>query len=76
MIVLDLKRVGSEKGINWPVLGKILDKVDIQIMTGGGIRNLSDIVGLKKRGVYGVLIATALHNGSITKNDIKRIQKG
>jgi len=72
IIVLDLIRVGSEEGINFSILDKILDAVEIQIINGGGVRNLADIIELKKRGVYAVLIATALHNGSITKKDIKK----
>jgi phosphoribosylformimino-5-aminoimidazole carboxamide ribotide isomerase len=76
MIVLDLTRVGSEAGINWPILDKILDVVNMQIIAGGGVRDFSDIIELKEKGIYAVLIATALHNGSITKEDIKTIQKG
>lgn len=48
MIVLDLRRVGSEAGINWPSLNKILSTVKMKIIVGGGIRNLSDINELKK----------------------------
>jgi phosphoribosylformimino-5-aminoimidazole carboxamide ribotide isomerase len=74
MIVLDLTRVGSEEGVNWSILSKILEKTDMQIITGGGIRNLDDIIELKKRGIHAILIATALHKGDFTKEDMKRIQ--
>jgi len=75
MIVLDLAKVGSEEGTNWPVLDKILNAVDMEIIAGGGLRNVADLSELKKRRVHSALIATALHNGSIKKEDIERIQK-
>jgi len=75
MIVLDLSKIGSEEGTNWSVLNKILETVGMEIIAGGGLRNFADLMELKKKGVYAALIATALHNGNIRKEDIKKIQR-
>jgi phosphoribosylformimino-5-aminoimidazole carboxamide ribotide isomerase len=73
IIVLDLGRVGSMQGINFDVLLPILKKTDLEIITGGGIRNFNDIIELQKYPIKGVLVATALHNGNITKEDLKKL---
>ena len=69
-IVLDLSKVGSEKGPNITIAKEIVDNVDISVITGGGIRCIDDIYYLEENGFTGVLIATALHNGNITRNDL------
>jgi uncharacterized protein related to proFAR isomerase len=52
------------------VLQSILQNTSIPIITGGGARNIQDLKILKEAGVAGVLIATALHNGSITQHEL------
>jgi len=74
IIILDLARVGSKQGINWPLLNEIANKTNVKVIIGGGVRNLNDIVKLDKKGIYGVLIATVIHDGSIKKEDIKIFQ--
>ena len=69
-IVLDLSKVGSEKGPNITIAKEIVDNVDISVITGGGIRCIDDIHYLEENGFAGVLIATALHNGSIIQSDL------
>jgi phosphoribosylformimino-5-aminoimidazole carboxamide ribotide isomerase len=69
-IILELTKVGSESGVMTGALQNILQNSSIQIITGGGARNIQDLKILKEAGVAGVLIATALHNGSITQHDL------
>ncbi|MFX1519602.1 MAG: HisA/HisF-related TIM barrel protein [Promethearchaeota archaeon] len=69
-IVLDLSKVGSEKGPNITIAKEIVDNVDISVITGGGIRRIDDIHYLEENGFAGVLIATALHNGNISQSDL------
>jgi phosphoribosylformimino-5-aminoimidazole carboxamide ribotide isomerase len=71
-ILLDLARVGSEEGVDVTFLKKVLESVEIEIFVGGGIRDINDIVNLKELGVFGVLLATSLHSGKITMNDLGR----
>jgi phosphoribosylformimino-5-aminoimidazole carboxamide ribotide isomerase len=70
-ILLDLARVGSQEGVDVAFLKKALEGVDLEVFVGGGIRDIDDLLKLKELGVFGVLLATALHSGKIKAEDIK-----
>jgi phosphoribosylformimino-5-aminoimidazole carboxamide ribotide isomerase len=72
VIVLDLLRVGSGEGVNIDLLKRIINEVGIDVYVGGGVRDLQDLLDLKRLGVKGALVATALHSGKITVEDLKR----
>ncbi len=72
VIVLDLERVGSAKGVNLDFLKKAM-AVGVDIVVGGGVGGICDIVKLKNIGISGALVSTALHNGKITIKDLKRL---
>jgi HisA/HisF family protein len=72
VIVLDLNRVGSREGVNTAFLKKVISKTGLDVYAGGGVRNISDLVELNALGVSGVLVATALHTGKISVEDLKR----
>lgn len=66
IIVLDLARVGSGEGVNMPFLRKVLSTITAEVFVGGGVRDVNDLLELKDLGVFGVLVATALHSGEIS----------
>jgi phosphoribosylformimino-5-aminoimidazole carboxamide ribotide isomerase len=66
VIVLDLSRVGSSEGVNIDFLKNVIAEVGVDVYVGGGVRDINDLVELKKLGVSGALIATALHTGKIS----------
>lgn len=66
VIVLDLARVGSAEGVNTSFLKQAIARLELEIYVGGGVRNLDDLAALKNLGVSGVLLATALHSGKIS----------
>jgi phosphoribosylformimino-5-aminoimidazole carboxamide ribotide isomerase len=70
VIVLDLLRVGSGEGVNVEFLRQAL-KVGVDIVVGGGVRDLADLIELKQLGVSGALVASALHSGKIKIADLK-----
>lgn len=72
MIVLDLAAVGVSGGVSTlDLCGAIRTRrTDIEFITGGGVRNVDDLRTIQRAGVQGVLIASALHNGSITPKDL------
>ncbi len=72
VIVLDLARVGSGEGINMNFLKEVIAEVGVDVYVGGGVRNINDLVELRQMGVSGVLIATALHTGKITVEQLKQ----
>jgi len=71
VIVLDLARVGSGEGVDVPFLKRVLEELELEVFVGGGVRNLADLIELKSLGISGVLLATALHSGSITADALK-----
>jgi phosphoribosylformimino-5-aminoimidazole carboxamide ribotide isomerase len=76
LIVLDLARVGVAQGPSTAALCRDLLArwPQLEITTGGGIRNLDDLRHLQTAGVHGVLLASALHDGSLTADDLKSVR--
>jgi len=70
-IVLELTRVGSESGVDKRLAQLIVNSIKIPVIIGGGVRNVADLTELQEIGVDGVLLATSLHTGSITPNDLR-----
>ncbi|MHA1231670.1 MAG: HisA/HisF-related TIM barrel protein [Candidatus Helarchaeota archaeon] len=71
-IILDLYRVGSKMGGISDSVYQILKNTSSKIITGGGIKSIDDLIKIKNIGLDGILIATALHKGSITPAHIKK----
>jgi phosphoribosylformimino-5-aminoimidazole carboxamide ribotide isomerase len=72
MIVLDLLRVGSGGGVNVDFLKKVIADVGVDVYVGGGVRDINDLVELRNIGVSGALVATALHTGKISIDQLKQ----
>jgi len=72
MIVLDLLRVGSGEGVNVDFLKKVIAEGGIDVYVGGGVRDINDLVELKNLGVAGALVATGLHTGKISIDQLKK----
>jgi phosphoribosylformimino-5-aminoimidazole carboxamide ribotide isomerase len=72
VIVLDLQKVGSGEGVNTHFLKDVLRNVKAEVFVGGGVRDIKDLLELKELGVFGVLVATALHSGKITPENLKQ----
>lgn len=75
IIVMSLSKVGSQSG---PDLAKLksLKKLSphTTIYAAGGIRNLSDLISLKSENINGALIASAIHDGSLSQADLIKAQ--
>lgn len=72
VIILDLAKVGSNEGVNIAFLKKAMRNIKARVFVGGGVRDVKDLVELKRLGVYGVLVATALHSGQISPANLKQ----
>lgn len=73
IILLDLKRVGSKEG-GIPVLYKEIRRIfEGEILVGGGIKNINDILKYHQFGFSGVLIGTALYDGTINLEEIAQL---
>lgn len=70
VLAMNLARVGSELGPDFGLLEMLqLRRPDCSLFAAGGVRNKDDLVELKRRGIAGALVATALHSGRITSAD-------
>ncbi|MEM0026933.1 MAG: HisA/HisF-related TIM barrel protein [Ignisphaera sp.] len=68
VIALFLDRVGTARGFDVETLKNIIDICkDVDIGVGGGLRDLNDIILLKKLGVKYAFVATAIHRGLIDR---------
>jgi phosphoribosylformimino-5-aminoimidazole carboxamide ribotide isomerase len=75
IVIMDLARVGSSDGPDIELLNKTNAlSTGKNIYMAGGVRNVSDLKLLKYTGVAGALIATALHNGSLTRQEISALE--
>ena len=74
VIVLDLTRVGSCEGFNDDFLKKVLKEMPQGVYVGGGVRDINDLLEVKELGVSGVLVATALHSGKISIEELKHAE--
>lgn len=70
MILLSLDRVGTQRGPDFESLKLALQCTSASVLVGGGVTNIEDIRLLHDRGAAGVLVATSLHKGVITKQNI------
>lgn len=74
VIAMTLKRVGSYDGPDMQTLRHLQKRnPKTQVYAAGGIRNIDDALSLEKQGVTGALIASSLHDGRISNEDIKKL---
>jgi HisA/HisF family protein len=74
VIVMTLARVGSGEGPDLQrVAGIVAGAGPRRIYAAGGVRDRADIEALHAAGAAGVLIATALHSGTIKAGDLQEI---
>jgi len=76
ILVLDLARVGGGSGTGTDALCGRLVRAwpGIEVWAGGGVRDLADLRCLRDAGVTAALVASALHNETITASDLMRLR--
>jgi HisA/HisF family protein len=71
VIAMTLARVGSGAGPDLDRLRNIRDAASgKKVYAAGGVRDAADLITLKRAGMAGALIASCLHDGRLTGNDI------
>jgi phosphoribosylformimino-5-aminoimidazole carboxamide ribotide isomerase len=74
IIIMALNRVGSNQGPDLDRLNWFCRQYPhIHFIAAGGIRDVNDLQDLKQAGVQKALIASALHSGAISREDIKNL---
>jgi phosphoribosylformimino-5-aminoimidazole carboxamide ribotide isomerase len=73
VIVLDLARVGSGRGVDVPLLAALRRALPARcaLLAGGGVRGRDDLEHIAAAGCDGVLVATALLDGRIGAADVE-----
>jgi phosphoribosylformimino-5-aminoimidazole carboxamide ribotide isomerase len=76
MIVLDLADVGIGQGTRTLQLCMQLttELNDVRVIAGGGVRGIDDLKALADVGCDAALVASALHDGRLSPEDIRRIE--
>jgi phosphoribosylformimino-5-aminoimidazole carboxamide ribotide isomerase len=71
VIVLDLARVGTAEG---PDIGLVRELCagfpELELLAGGGVRDVADLHALADAGAAGALVGTALHSGAIGRDEL------
>ena len=74
IIVMTLARVGSGSGPDLARLAEVVARAGARsVYAAGGVRDRADVEALRRAGVAGVLVASALHADKITAGDLKAI---
>jgi phosphoribosylformimino-5-aminoimidazole carboxamide ribotide isomerase len=74
-IVLDLARVGSGAGPDVALIAEIRAAFrDLELLAGGGVRDVDDLRALEAAGAAGALVATALHRGVIGSRELAALR--
>lgn len=74
IIVMTLARVGAGQGPDLSRLNEILPRAKGKnVYAAGGVRGVEDLIALKKAGVAGALVATALHDGRLTCKELAQL---
>ena len=72
LIVLDIAGVGIGGGVSTLTLCEQIRQAfpGVTLFTGGGVRDIRDLRALAHAGIDGALVASTLHDGSITPSDL------
>ena len=78
ILLLDLARVGTGQGLGTQSLFAQIraDHPGVRVSAGGGIARIEDVIELKDAGAWGVLVASALHDGRIGPAELARLSTG
>lgn len=74
VIIMTLAQVGSNLGPDFAKLEDYQRRYpDKRFIAAGGIRNVQDLLDLKRIGIDRALIASALHAGALTAKDLRQL---
>jgi phosphoribosylformimino-5-aminoimidazole carboxamide ribotide isomerase len=74
-IVLDLALVGSGAGPDVTLIAELHAAFpELELLAGGGVRDVEDLRALEAAGAAGALVATALHSGVIGPRELAQLR--
>jgi phosphoribosylformimino-5-aminoimidazole carboxamide ribotide isomerase len=74
IIAMTLSRVGAFEGPDVDLLARLARKAEARsLFAAGGVRDARDLEALDRAGAAGALVASALHDGRLSPNDLDRL---
>lgn len=74
-IFLEMDKIGAGGGADTDLLGRVVTAAPgMRFIVGGGIASAAELIRLKRAGASGALLATALHDGTITRRDLIHVE--
>jgi len=71
VIIMSLQHVGSYHGPDWTTLRLFQQRHPaVHFIAAGGVRDARDVIALTEMGIEQCLVASALHDGKITRDDL------
>jgi phosphoribosylformimino-5-aminoimidazole carboxamide ribotide isomerase len=71
VIVLDLARVGTRRGLDLNLLARVRQAApSVELVVGGGVRGVPDLEAAAQAGCDAALVATALYDGRLVSADL------
>ena len=68
IVAIDLARVGTGGGPDLELIARVREAAPhVMLLAGGGVRDADDLARLADAGCDGALVATALHDGSLSR---------
>ncbi|MDI9632693.1 MAG: HisA/HisF-related TIM barrel protein [Methanolinea sp.] len=71
-IVLDVGAVGTGRGLDLPLLGRLRGAYGRTLLYGGGIAGAADLDTLASIGFDGAIVSTAVHRGQVPVGAVRR----
>ncbi|MCQ2969572.1 MAG: 1-(5-phosphoribosyl)-5-[(5-phosphoribosylamino)methylideneamino]imidazole-4-carboxamide isomerase [Clostridium sp.] len=75
VIVTDINRDGTMKGINLELIENIKNITSMKVTASGGIKDIKDIESLKKRDIYAAIVGKAVYNGNLNLKEAINVCK-
>ncbi len=72
IIILNIGAVGTEGGIELPLLNRWRAAYEGRLFYGGGVATIQDLETISRAGFDGAIISTALHRGAVPLEWIRR----
>ncbi len=69
VVYTDVMRDGALCGVNVESTVSLQKATGLQVIASGGVSQISDLVALAQRGVYGAILGKAIYNGNFTVKD-------
>jgi phosphoribosylformimino-5-aminoimidazole carboxamide ribotide isomerase len=75
LLLLDLSRVGTGRGPGSDQLMARIraDHPSVQLIVGGGISGIEEVLALRDAGAWGVLVGSAIHDGRIGARELEQL---